>query len=727
MLSYSRLGYFLVTCIVLFLSTTGTAQEDAKELLQLVITSRAVNDPTIAQPYYSYHVYENLKIAGDPEAITGPGFRNNELRKTLIKTHIFFSEKTSTFIHDSIYGDKEVITGLKMPGFKEPVYPIYNITFQSENLYEQPYIIYDKPFKNPINIKNSALYDYKIVGDTIINNRASTVLEFKPKTLKNSSLLFGSIYIDNTTSGVALAKYYGVGDLEVRATHITGFNDTHNVWITQGRELFIRNKKMTKNLELLGSRLEIGIENGENPEKELYVVLKNEASAHHFEQLKYGRRWIKAVITDEAPNQSEQFWKKYRSSEPYSTDELAQFMNLDSIVSATNITRKLATLEKVKVGYVPVGFFDIDLKYLIKFNDYEAFRLGLGGTTNEKFSKTFAASGYLAYGTKDQAWKYKANLAYRINKERNTWLNIYRAQDIAELGGATFLTDARVYSLFEPRLINIPSFYIYEEFGTALQQRIIPSVISEISLSRKRISQTAGYTFVNDGQLFQNYVLAEATIAARWSPASEFMRTPKGYLETRTAYPILSGQIIKGFQGVTESDFDYLKFSGKATYIIDNNNNARTEFHVEGHIGTGDIPLTHLFHAYPNAPNKDEILQRFSVAGRGSFETMFFNEFFSDRIAIFQAKHQFAPINIARFLKPEIVLLSKFAIGNLKDTSRHQNINFTTMEEGFLESGFEINKLLFGFGLSGAYRYGTYHLPQFSDNISLKFTFNLEL
>ncbi len=727
MLTNSFLRYFIGVCMVLFLSMDSNAQQDAKELLRLVITSRAVNDPTVALPFYSYQVYENLKIAGDPEALTGPGFRNNELRKTLMKTQVFFSEKTSTYIHDSMFGNKEVITGLKMPGFKEPVYPIYNITFQSENLYEQPYIIYDKPFKNPINTKNSDLYNYKIAGDTLINNRASTILEFRPKSLKNRSLLFGAIYIDNDTRGVALAKYYAAGDLEVRATHINGFNKTQNVWIPQGRELFIRNKKITKSLDLLGSRLEIGNENGENPEKDLYVVLKNETSAHSFKQLDFGRRWIKAVITDDAPNKPEPYWKQYYRDETYSTEALAQFMNLDSIVSATNITRKLATLEKVKVGYVPVGFFDIDLKYLIKFNDYEAFRLGLGGTTNDKFSETFAASGYLAYGTKDDRWKYKANLAYRINKERNTWFNIYRVEDIAELGGATFLTDARVYSLFEPRLINIPSFYIYEEFGTSLQQRIIPSVISEISLSRKRISQTAGYTFINDGQLFQNYVLAEATVAARWSPASEFMRTPKGYLETRTVYPILSGQITKGFQGVTESDFDYLKFSGKATYIIDNTNNSRTEFHVEGHVGTGDIPLTHLFHAYPNAPNKDEILQRFSVAGRGSFETMFFNEFFSDRIAIFQAKHQFAPINIARFLKPEVVLLSKFAIGDLKNSDRHQNINFTTMGEGFLESGFEINKLLFGFGLSGAYRYGAYHLPQFSDNISLKFTFNLAL
>jgi hypothetical protein len=222
-------------------------------------------------------------------------------------------------------------------------------------------------------------------------------------------------------------------------------------------------------------------------------------------------------------------------------------------------------------------------------------------------------------------------------------------------------------------------------------------------------------------------VLAEVTAAARWSPASEFMRTPEGYLETRTAYPVLSGQITKGLEGIAKSDFNYIKLSGKATYIINSTNKSRTELHVEGHFANGDVPLTHLFHAYPNAPNKDEILQRFSVAGRGSFETMYFNEFFSDRIAIMQAKHSFAPFNIASFLKPELVLLTKYAIGDLQDRSKHANVGFTTMDKGYLESGFELNKLLFGFGVSGAYRYGAYHLPNFADNISLKFTFYLEL
>jgi hypothetical protein len=185
--------------------------------------------------------------------------------------------------------------------------------------------------------------------------------------------------------------------------------------------------------------------------------------------------------------------------------------------------------------------------------------------------------------------------------------------------------------------------------------------------------------------------------------------------------------LTKGFKDALGGDFNYVKVSGKALYTVLQTDKSTTEFSVEGHFASGDVPLTHLFHAYPNAPNKDGIFQRFSVAGRRSFETMFFNEFFSDKIAIGQVKHEFAPFKIASFLQPELVLISRYAIGNLTDQQQHLNVDFQTLEHGYLESGFELNKLIFGFGLSAAYRYGAYHLPNFEDNISVKFTFYLEL
>lgn len=106
---------------------------------------------------------------------------------------------------------------------------------------------------------------------------------------------------------------------------------------------------------------------------------------------------------------------------------------------------------------------------------------------------------------------------------------------------------------------------------------------------------------------------------------------------------------------------------------------------------------------------------------------MYFSEFFSDRLATLQIKHKLRPFKISNSFKPELALISRYAIGDVSNKDKHIGISFKSLQQGYQESGFEINKLFAGFGLSFAYRYGAYHLPKFEDNIAFKFTFYLKL
>lgn len=718
-----------ITCICK--SQDSIIPKNDLEFVKQVIKMTTTNDIQKNIGEFTYDSYENLKITGDPEAITGPGYKKTDLRKTLKQTKVFYAEKTSKYIFTEDYGLKEQITAADMPGFAEPVYPIYNIKFQSSSAYQAPYIIFDNKYINPLSEKGLDNYIYALGADSLIDNRTVKRLDFMPLNERNPAALEGSLYVDTESLAIARAVYTISGNLNVQAIHNFEYLEDQDVWFNTERFLSIKKEKDKKELELFGARLEVGIEKDDKKKsvnEDLYVFLKaiNSNFKTHLDQ-DYGRRGLVTEVLDEAIDKPQSYWVPYRTKANNTNDEFASYKDIDSVVVATNVTQKLETLDKFKVGYYPVGFFDIDLKYLVKYNNYEAFRLGIGGTTNEKLFENVRFGGYVAYGTKDQTFKYNVNAGVRLNKEKNTWLNIYRTDDITEFAAESFLTDARVYSLFEPRLVNIPTFYLFREYGLSLQQRLFPSVISEISLSRKRIDQTTPYIFQPNTTPFKRYALAELKVGARWSPYSDFMRTPDGYEESVKGYPVLSAQLTKGFENVLEADFNYVKISAKASYIKLHSNNSKTELSVEGHYGSGEIPLTHLFHAYPNAPNKDALFQRFSVAGRRSFETMYFNEFFSDKIAIGQIKHEFPTLKIASFLQPELVLISRYAIGKLDDKQQHLNIEFDTLEKGYLESGFELNKLIYGFGISAAYRYGAYHLPEFEDNLSLKFTFYLEL
>lgn len=393
----------------------------------------------------------------------------------------------------------------------------------------------------------------------------------------------------------------------------------------------------------------------------------------------------------------------------------------------TSATLKEKKSNPFSTGFYPIGFFDLDLKYIIKYNNYEGLRLGFGGVTNNRLSEKNRISGYWARGFIDEKIKYSIGGSTRLNKEQNTWLSLFYINDIAEIGTPNYLTDARVYSVFEPRLVNVTQFYKHRTWQTNIQHEFSPKIFSEFRLSKSKIEQTENYNYYINEQIYNDYEVAEVTASVRISPKTNFFTSEDGLIEYYDGLPKISAQITQGVRGFFESDFSYTKFGLKLDYFLKRTNLSSTHILLDGSLAVGEVPLTHLYHAYPNNPTKGKILKRFSVAGRRSFETMYFGEFFSDKLTTLQVRHSLRRFNIAKKIKPELVLITRHALGDLENKDEHIGLVFNTLNQFYSESGFEINKIFLGFGLSFAYRYGYYSLPDFDDNLSFKFTFYLRL
>lgn len=398
-----------------------------------------------------------------------------------------------------------------------------------------------------------------------------------------------------------------------------------------------------------------------------------------------------------------------------------------SVVEQDSIKRS-RFFKQIGQGYFPTKYIDIDLRYLVKFNQYEGIRTGLGGRTNNELSERYRLNGYVVYGFKDHRFKYSIGGGTRISKDSETWLNIAYTDDLQETGSSTFLTDKRFFSFFEPRLLNIDRFHHHITKQISLDHRITPYLLSETQLSRSNINPTYDYTFVVDDKVFEEFRLSIAKISLQWNPFNTFEKVDDLDVE-KEGFPNFTLQLAQSFKDVLGGDFNFFKADFRTIYKIDydQEGNSFTEATLTGGISTGKTPLTNLYHAYPNNINKQTILNRFSVAGINSFETMYFNEFFSDRFTTLQLKHYIAPFKISPRFQPQMVLISRFALGSMHDIERHQGVSFGTLNKGYSEAGLELNKILFGFGLSFAYRYGAYHLPKFEDNVALKFTFNITL
>lgn len=400
--------------------------------------------------------------------------------------------------------------------------------------------------------------------------------------------------------------------------------------------------------------------------------------------------------------------------------------------SVTGLKKTISEFSKKKgqpftTGYLPIGFFDLDLKTLFKYNAHEGLRLGIGGVTNEKLFENYKLGGYVAYGFKDEKIKYSLGGSALVNKEKKAWASLYYSDDIKEIGTYDLLTDARFYSLFEPRLLNIIQFYKYTQWQANLQAEVSPKILTELRIQHSDVGNFEDYYFIKDGKGYQEYKLAEAILAFRVKLRTDSIVNDDQKKVATDILPRVSVQITKGFKGIADSDFNYAKFGLKLDYEIERKNLSNTSFLLQGDLAVGDVPLTHLFHSFPNQPLKERLFNRFSVAGVQSFETMYFGEFYSDKLAMLQIKHTFRRFMLAKNWKPELVVISRHAIGDMSDPDSHFGIPFETMDHFYNEAGFELNKIALGFGLSFAYRYGYYNLPSFEDNVSFKFTFNLKI
>ena len=399
----------------------------------------------------------------------------------------------------------------------------------------------------------------------------------------------------------------------------------------------------------------------------------------------------------------------------------------DSTKTVLDSLESKKLLKQIGNGFFPTKVWNFDLRYLIKFNQYEGFRTGLGGVTNEGFAKNFRIDSYVVYGFRDHTFKYKVGGGFRLNPKTKTWLNLSYTDDLQETGSSNFLTDGRTFSFFEPRLLNIELFHKHITSAISLEHEISPNLYTETEFAVSNINPTYGYTFVLDNKGYSRFEMSTAKIAVQWDPFSDY-ETLDGKTKTiKDGYPKFSFQYTKNIKNLFNANFNFSKVDFRTIHKITHNKDSYSIGTLSAGIANGDTPLTHLYHAYPNNVTKETILQRFSVAGINSFETMYFNEFFSDRFSTLVLKHYVKPFKVFKGFNPQLVLITRYAIGNVSNIDRHQNLSFGTLKKGYTESGLELNKLLLGFGLSFTYRYGAYHLPKEEDNMALKFTFNITL
>ncbi len=459
-----------------------------------------------------------------------------------------------------------------MAGFAEPVYEIVGFNLQSVSLYEPTYELFGTKYRSPLSNGRHRSYKYQLLDTVNIEGRPTFVIHFKNFRIARKAGLEGLLFIDSQNYGIAKAVMRVRGVLNIAGIHTFQFDADNNIWFASGQSFKIRKGNNDEDINILVGKIifdglsDDEISRSRQPSDEAYLLAETQISEVRTNQpVKIKNNFIAVEIKDSAIGDNGPIWAKFKT-DSIDKRELNTYRALDSIVARKNIVGKLFFGRKIINGYVPFGPFDFDLRYLLSYNNYEGFRIGLGGITNDKLSEKYRIESYTAYGTKDGEFKYNLGAMARIGKFSDTWIGASHTNDVKEIASTTFIIDPRIFKIYDPRPINISTFYNHVTNMAYIRTKIIPKTESIWQLSHSQIDPLFNYRFMSDDKLYRFFHLTSAVVSVQWNPFSDFMQTPKGRVETAKRFPKFTFQFSQTIPGLTENDLIFGKIDVRAEF-----------------------------------------------------------------------------------------------------------------------------------------------------------------
>lgn len=728
-------------------------ENPALQIIRNAIANKLKNNIEKSLNSFKFISYNKILVTANPDSINGKvdslfkmkngektfvklDSTNYKFKKEIDKHHLYISEKISEFRFQKGKKKKEVVLASRMAGLKRPIYEFLAITIQDFSFYNEYYMIAGTKYINPI--ANNALkkYNYKIL-DTVKNVYGKSILiHFKPKVKKEVLGIEGVLYLDTSSFAITKAIAELKGIINVKTTQNYTFIVEQNSWFPNDMEIVIKKGGNNEKIALFGGVIKVsdGQRNdsiirpkSNKPEDVSYFISKSVYSNIEINTpivVKSSSSTIQ--FNDDAHKKSEEFWNTYRTDSLTKRGETA-YKVIDSLAEEEGVEKKINLVRNILKGYYPTKYVNLNLGKIINLNNYEGLRVGLGGETNSNFSNKFKIESYIAYGTKDKDFKYRIGASIRLNKNMNTWFGANLTNDLKEAASLDFISESNSFTPINPRNLNLSDFYNYKTVSTYLKHDIQPNLEAILQLSSGDYTPVFDYQYISSTKNLESYKLTTTTLGIQYNPKSEYMNSPVGKLKIKNEFPQFNFQLIKSFENVFHSDFDFTQINLRVLHRIKRLRKATTNILVEGGIVIGNAPISHLFNSTPNYTFKNPWVKRITFAGKYSFETMGYNEFVSDRFVAIHLKHELKPFKIGKIFNPQLTFATRAAIGDITNPLYHQGFEFKSLKKGYLESGIEFNSLLKGFGLSAFYRYGAYQNPEWSNNLAVKLTYKLRL
>lgn len=595
-------------------------------------------------------------------------------------------------------------------------------SFQQYNFYLNQVSVLDKNFASPIAEDWEFIYDYYLADSTFFGDNFSYKIDFTPKR-KQDLAFAGSIWIDK--------KSWAIAQIDATITKDANLN-------------FVERIKIQQELEPVGKvwfpvKNRILVDVNELTKNSAGLLLKftnynQDIITDKVKDVKFFDNGIE-ILSDFKENDNS-YWQKVRP-EAFSEKEQMAYTMIDTIKNVPIVRRYTNLALLFSTGYKKI-YTGIELGPLVysgAINNVEGLRIRLGLRTNFEFSRKWILQGYLAYGTKDEAWKMGGELTRIVSRKPWTTISIKYTNDMEQVGlrqedlglGAIFSAYMRFGTLMRP-------FYETER-KIQLQREVSKGVFTTFGFKTRSFNPLYDFSYRQKPTLGEasplitdfntSEFLAEVTLARdELAIVNDNERLSFG----TTKSPTITFRYVFGAKNFLNSDFNYHRLMAKYSHTLNLGYFGKTYYKAEAGAIFGNLPYPLLKSHLGN--------QSIFIVGN-SFNLMNNFEFISDRYASARYTHDFEGLLFNRFplikkLKWRTFTTGKFLIGQLSDKNKQMNpasdaLSFTSLgRKPYIELGYGINNIFKVFRVEAIHRLSYIDSPNVK-KFGVKFTLELTL
>ncbi len=559
---------------------------------------------------------------------------------------LFMVETLSEFYYrDNPKAKQEIIKASKVTGIENSsVSQVMGDMYQNVNVYDNDILVFGKDFKSPIS--DNAIFNYKfyLEDSLFIDGKWCYQIRFKPKR-KQELLFSGNMWIADSTWGVKRLEMSIPDDANINfiqtANIIQEFTFIDSIWFLNKDRLVIDfipdlgfgGKKNDKKTGIYGRKT-----------TSYKKIVLNKPKPQEF--FKFGDN---IIVEDSATKKTDEFWNGARH-DSLTVSEKKIYKMIDTIQQLPIYRTWYDVISVLVAGYYTAGNFDIGPYFnLLSYNRLEGPRLRIGGRTSTNFSKWYELNGYVAYGFKDEKWKYAAGFKTFLHKNPNGYRQIigmnYKS-DLEILGQSQngFTADNFFASFFRRTPLN--AYTRVEQTQLWYEHEWFEGFNQKVFFVNRKLTPLGDYKYnyiKPNGEIGQKDFLrtSEIRLVTRFAYdekyiSGDFLRTSLG-----TKYPVLQLTLTHSLKHIYEGQYQYKKV------VLNVSDRIRlgsllgyTDYVIEGGKIWGKVPYPFL---ELHGGNQTYVYDYMA------YNMMNYYEFASDQYASFWAFHHFEGLFFNKF------------------------------------------------------------------------------